>query len=104
VPPLAVKTGLIVPHEEPPQATFQVTPALLVSLLTIAITPVLVLTFSDVSGELRKETEIGAGGVGPELVPLHATSQRVIPEAARSLMALRKFTGFLHSGCSKKIA
>jgi hypothetical protein len=104
VPPLAVNTGLIVPHDELPQLTFQVTPALLVSLLTVAITPVLVPTFSEVAGRLRKDTEIGAGGVGPELVPLHATNQRVIVEAAISWIVFRKFTECLHSGCSKKIA
>jgi hypothetical protein len=105
VPPLAVNAGLIVPHDELPQLTFQVTPALLVSLLTVAITPVLVPTFSEVTGGLRKDTEIGAGGVGPELVPLlHATNQRVIIEAAISWIVFRKFTACLHSGCSKKIA
>ena len=82
VAPLAVDAGLIVPHDEPPQVTFHVTPALLVSLLTTAITPVLVLTFSDVAGGLRKETEIGTGGVGPELVPLlQATTNKAIQEA-----------------------
>jgi hypothetical protein len=104
VPPLAVNAGLIVPHDELPQLTFQVTPALLVSLLTVAITPVLVLTFSEVAGELRKDTEIGLGGVGPELVPLHATRQRAIAEVLRNWIALRSFTGFLHSGRSKKVA
>ena len=96
--------GLTVPHDELPQLTFQVTPALLVSLLTVAITPVLVLTFSEVAGELRKDTEIGLGGVGPELVPLHATRQKAITEALRNWIARRSFTGSLHSGCSKKIA
>ena len=57
---------------------------MLLSLLTVAITPVLVPTFSEVTGGLRKDTEIEAGGVGPELVPLHAIRQRVITEAARS--------------------
>ena len=104
VPPLGVNAGLIVPHDELPQLTFQVTPALLVSLLTVAITPVLVLTFSEVAGELRKDTEIGLGGVGPELVPLHATRQRAITEVLRNWIARRSFTGSLHSGCSKKIA
>ncbi len=104
VPPLAVDAGLIAPHDEPPQVTFQATPALLLSLLTIAITPVLVLTFSDVAGGLRKETEIGLGGAGPLLVPLHATSQTVIAEAAKSWIALRNFIGFLHSDRSEKIA
>jgi hypothetical protein len=104
VPPLAVNAGLIVPHDELPQLTFQVTPALLVSLLAVAITPVLVPTFSEAAGELRKDTEIGLGGVGPELVPLHATRQRAIAEVPRNWIALRSFTGSLHSGRSKKIA
>jgi len=105
VPPLGVNAGLIVPHDELPQLTFQVTPALLVSLLTVAIMPVLVPTFSEVTGGLRKDTEIGAGGVGPELVPLlHAIRQRVIAEATKSWIVFRKFTGCLHSGCSRKIA
>ena len=96
--------GLIVPQEELPQLTFQVTPALLESLLTTAMTPVLVATFNDVTGGVRKETEIGAGGFGPELVPLlHATSQRVITEVAKSWIAFRSFTECLHSDCSKKI-
>lgn len=76
--------GLIVPQEELPQLTFQVTPALLVSLLTTAITPVLVATFNDVTGGVRKETEIGAGGLGPEVPLLQATSHRVITVAAKS--------------------
>jgi hypothetical protein len=50
VPPLEVDAGLIVPHEVLPQLTFQVTPALLTSLLTVAITPVLVPTFNEVAG------------------------------------------------------
>jgi hypothetical protein len=103
-PPLTVDAGLTVPHDELPQLTFQVTPALLVSLLTTAITPVLVLTFRDVAGGLRKETEI-AGGLGPELVPLlHATSRRATTEAAKSWIVFRKFTGCLHSDCSTMIA
>jgi hypothetical protein len=105
VPPLAVDAGLIVPHDELPQLTFHVTPALLVSLLTVAITPVLVPMFSEVTGGLRKDTEIEGGGVGPELVLLlHAIRQRAIAEAAKSWIVFRKFTGCLHSGCSKKIA
>ena len=103
LPPLAVDAGLTVPQEELPQLTFQVTPALLVSLLTTAIAPVLVPTFNDVTGWVRKDTEIGAGGLGPELVPLlHATSHRVIAEA-KSWIALRSFTECLHSDRSRKV-
>jgi hypothetical protein len=50
LPPLVVDAGLIVPQGELPQLTFQVTPALLVSLLTTALTPVLVATFNDETG------------------------------------------------------
>ncbi len=72
------------PHEELPQLTFHVTPAFLLSLLTVAIMPVLVLTFSEEGGGLRNDTEIGTGGAGPLLEPLlHATSQTVIARQLR---------------------
>jgi hypothetical protein len=97
-PPLAVDAGLIVPHDEPPQVAFQTTPALLLSLLTVAMRPVLVPTLSDVTGALRKETDIGlAGGFDP--VPLlQATTNRAIAEAKKTLIALRNFTGLPRSG------
>ncbi len=40
----------MVPHDAPPQLTFQVTPWLLLSLLTTAVTPVLVLVLRDDGG------------------------------------------------------
>jgi hypothetical protein len=93
----------MVPQDEPPQLTFQATPALLGSLLTTAANPVLVLVFSDVTGEFRKETEIGEVGGGPELVPLlQATTNKANTEANISLSERRNVTGVLHSVMSAK--
>ena len=87
VAPLAVEVGLIVPHDALPHAIFHATPALLLSFITIAMRPVLVLMLSDETGGLRKDTEI-EGGVGPELVPLlQPNTHRAIAEAMRSLVA-----------------
>lgn len=83
--PLAVRAGLMVPQDELPQLTFQVTPALFVSLFTTAIRPVLVLVLSEVTGGFRRFTEIGSGGVGPALVPLlQATTNKAMREARES--------------------
>jgi hypothetical protein len=49
--PLAVVVGLKEPHDEPPpQATVQVTPPFLLSLLTTAVRLVVAPTASDVGG------------------------------------------------------
>ena len=73
----------MVPQDELPQLTFQVTPALFESLFTTAARPVLVPVFSEATGELRKFTEIGAGGVGPPPVPLlQATTNKAMREAS----------------------
>jgi hypothetical protein len=75
----------MIPQDELPQLTFQVTPALFVSLFTTTVSPVLVLVLSEVTGAFRKVTEIGLGGVGPELVPLlQATASKAMREASAS--------------------
>jgi len=83
--PLAVRAGLMVPQDELAQLTFQVTPALFVSLFTTTARSVLVLVLSEVTGGFIKFTEIGSGGVGPALVPLlQATSNKAMREASES--------------------
>ena len=68
------------PQDELPQLTFHETPALLLSLLTVAISPVLVPTLRDVGGELRKETEIGLEGGGVTVPLLQAINNRTIAQ------------------------
>lgn len=88
----------MVPQDELPQLTLQVTPPLFGSLPTITVNPVLVPVLSDVTGEFRKETEIGATGGGPELVPLlQATANNANKETNTSLSERRNVTGVLHS-------
>ena len=99
--PLAVAVGLNVPQGEALQLTVQLIPPFLLSLLTTAVTPVLVLIASDVGGAELKDTEITAGGVGGvEPPPPHAVSQRVrVAMANRECTGRRNFTGRLHSVC-----
>ena len=83
--PLPVRAGLMVPQDEPPQLSFQVTPALFESLFTTAANPVLVLVLSELTGGFRKVTDIGFGGVGPAPVPLlQPTTNRAMREASES--------------------
>lgn len=88
----------MVPQDALPQLTLQVTPALFGSLFTVAANPVLVPVLSDVAGGLRKETEIGTGGVGPEPdPPLQPTTNKAITDANTSLSERWNVTGDLHS-------
>jgi hypothetical protein len=75
----------MVPQDELPQLTFQVTPALFVSLFTTAVSPVLVLVLSELTGGFKKVIDIGSGGVGPALVPLlQPTTNKAMREASES--------------------
>jgi hypothetical protein len=64
---LGVVAGLNDPHDELPQMTVQVTPALLLSFATTAVRLAVALVASDVGGAV-KVTEIagGVGGVEPD--------------------------------------
>jgi hypothetical protein len=86
--PLAVEAGAKLPQEVPPQVTVHFTPALLLSLLTIAVRLAVVAAISVVGGVELKATEIAAGGgVGGVLEPppLQAVSPRVTAESAKSV-------------------
>ena len=62
--PLAVVAGLKLPHCGLPQATDQLTPPFLLSLVTTAVKLALVLASSDEAGCGLKEIPITGGGVG----------------------------------------
>jgi hypothetical protein len=62
--PLAVVAGVKVPHEELPQVTDHVTPPLLLSLLTTAVSDAVAPAVIEVGGAGLRLTEI-AGGFGP---------------------------------------
>jgi hypothetical protein len=69
--PLAVDAAEKVPQGALPQLMVHVTPALVLSLLTMAVRLVLVPVSSDDGGWGENETEIGAGGLGDEPDPPH---------------------------------
>jgi hypothetical protein len=66
---LAVEPAEKLPHEALPQATFHVTPALALSLSTIAVRLVEVPASIDAGGAGERDTEIAAGGLGDEPDP-----------------------------------
>jgi hypothetical protein len=67
--PLPVDPAEKLPQGALPQLTVHVTPALAVSLLTMAVRLVVVPASSDDGGWGENETEIGAGGLGEEPEP-----------------------------------
>jgi hypothetical protein len=78
--PLAVEVGLKDPQApELPQVTVQVTPALLLSLLTTAVRGVVVPAGSDVGGAGLNATEIGGTAIDICAVP-------GVPEAAAAVI------------------
>ena len=95
--PLAVAAGLNEPHGEVLQVTVQVTPALLVSFATVAVSIAVALVATDV-GAAAKVTEIVAGGVGG-VEPDPPQEVRQMHSAARAKRGVvwRHFIGCLRS-------
>jgi hypothetical protein len=80
--PLGVEAGEKLPHDELPQVTFHVTPALALSLLTSAVRFVDVPASSEAGGCGDSDTEIWAGGLGDEPDPPHPVTNRTATSAA----------------------
>jgi hypothetical protein len=81
-----------VPHEELPQVTDQVTPPLLLSLLTTAVSDAVVPAVTEAGGVGLKLTEID-GGLGPlPPPPPHAAATNAIAATPDIKIVLRDFT------------
>jgi hypothetical protein len=80
-----------VPQEELPQVTDQVTPALLLSLLTTAVNDAVAPAVIEVGGAGLKLTEI-AGGLGVPPPPPHAAAANAIAAMLDINTVLRDFT------------
>jgi hypothetical protein len=93
--PLAVVTGVKVPHEELPQVTDHVTPPLLLSLLTTAVNDAVVPAVIEAGGAGLNATEID-GGFGPlPPPPPHAAATNASAATPDIKIVLREFTAHL---------
>ena len=86
------------PHAALLQVTVHLTPALALSLLTTAVTLVVVPTTSELGGAALKATETAGGGAGGVLDPLppQAVSQTVPATSAKRKVTWRGLIEYLH--------
>jgi hypothetical protein len=86
--------GLKVPHEPEPQVTVQVTPPLLLSLLTTAVSDAVAPVVTEVGGAGLSVTEMD-GGFGLLPPPPHAAAANATAAIPDIKIVLRDFTAHL---------